>query len=318
MSGWVKIYRKVLDNPRFRNDAEAMAFAWLVVRAQWKDSTVRYKGRTLNLKRGQVAISYRDFAERWDWSEPKCRRFVARLAEAQPKSTRSETDALVVAVSDAGVNVISICNYDKYQSFDEDGDAVHDALDDAGVTQYRRSTDAQNKEEKNIRKKESTPKPPRGQQGYSPEFESAWKLYPARQGGNPKGSAWKAWKQRLRDGYTVEQMTDGIIRYAAHIRSTDKEGSPYVKQMASFLGKEDPPHFMANWGGDSSTSGTPNLSDDDWRRNVGLFAEKSLWRPLTCGSAKPGEPGCLAPEHILSEFGYGPATLFPIDQRRRA
>lgn len=59
MTGYVRLHRSLIGHPAFRNDAEAMAFAWMVARAAWKPSCVRYKGRAISLNRGQLAISVR-------------------------------------------------------------------------------------------------------------------------------------------------------------------------------------------------------------------------------------------------------------------
>lgn len=166
MIGYIKLHRQLLDSAHFNNVHEQMAFAWLLMRAQWQDVTVRYKGKSIDLKRGQLALSYRDFANTWGWSEAKCRRFIAKLSEVKPKSNRSQTDttsdasgdAVLSASGDAGVNVITILNYNKFQDSDKKDDAPSDAPDDAppdapddaDATQGRRSSDAQNKEDNKL------------------------------------------------------------------------------------------------------------------------------------------------------------------------
>ncbi|AYN26429.1 hypothetical protein D8682_05100 [Buttiauxella sp. 3AFRM03] len=81
----------------------------------------------------------------------------------------------------------------------------------------------------------STPAKP-VKNGYSPEFESAWKAYPARQGSNPKNKAYQAWNARLHDGVTAESMLEGVKRYAAFLLTTGKSGTEFVMQGARFFG----------------------------------------------------------------------------------
>lgn len=153
------------------------------------------------------------------------------------------------------------------------------------------------------------PKPPKGDVGYSKDFEVFWKLYPNRQGGSPKKTTYQRWKQRLRDGFTVEKMTEGARQYAAHIRQTDKEGSPYVKQASTFLNKEDPPHFLANWGGTSAPTQSPEtLSFEDWEIYVRAFKEQGevAWPKMKCGPHMPNDPLCQAPEELLMKYGFRP------------
>jgi hypothetical protein len=106
MSGYVRIHRSLIGHPAFRNDAEAMAFAWLVARASWRPARVRYKDRAITLGRGQFAISVRDFAAAMDRDKAWIERLLKRLRAETMIETRHET----------GVNVITICNYNEYQT----------------------------------------------------------------------------------------------------------------------------------------------------------------------------------------------------------
>lgn len=105
--GYVRIHRPLFeDHPAFRNDAEAMAFAWLIVKAAWKPTSVRYKDRRLNLQRGQAAVSVRDMARALDRDKGWVERLLKRLKNEAMIETRHET----------GINVITICNYNEYQA----------------------------------------------------------------------------------------------------------------------------------------------------------------------------------------------------------
>jgi len=103
--GYILLFRRLLKNPTFKSDFEAMTFAWLVLRASWRDVTVRYKDRAIHLRRGQLAISVRDIATKMDRSRQWADRFLARLTQADMIETSTET----------GVNVVTIRNYDLYQ-----------------------------------------------------------------------------------------------------------------------------------------------------------------------------------------------------------
>ncbi|EBS2696127.1 replication protein [Salmonella enterica subsp. enterica serovar Newport] len=90
-------------------------------------------------------------------------------------------------------------------------------------------------------------------QDYSPEFETAWQAYPKRAGGNPKPSAFKAWKARLREGVTPETLLEGVKRYAAYVRVTGSTGTQFVKQAATFFGPDR--HFEESWQTPSAPGG---------------------------------------------------------------
>lgn len=149
MSGFVLVHRQLLENPAFRTQGEAMAFAWLILRASWKPAEVRYKGHVIQLKRGQLALSVRDFAGHFDRSKDWANRFLSRLRER----------AMIATDSGSGVLIITLCNYDKYQ-------AEGEYCEVGGATaprQKRDTTATQNKEGKKGTKDspngESTPTP---------------------------------------------------------------------------------------------------------------------------------------------------------------
>lgn len=110
--GFVRLYRGLLDNKAFRSHAEAMAFAYLVVRASWRKTTIRYKGRVITLERGELALSLRDFARAMERDRNWAPRFLRRLEGEQMVSTRR---AFSETAGETAPTIITICNYGKYQ-----------------------------------------------------------------------------------------------------------------------------------------------------------------------------------------------------------
>jgi hypothetical protein len=99
----------------------------------------------------------------------------------------------------------------------------------------------------------------------SPEFEQAWSLYPKRAGGNSKADALKAWNARIAAGIESARMLDGVQRYAAFCKATNKIGTEYVKQAATFFGPGL--HFDADWtppiGDPPRGGGRPSMNSFD-------------------------------------------------------
>lgn len=138
MSGYVRIFRRVLDNPAFKTDAEAMAFAWMVLRAAWKPCSVRYKGKVIDLERSQLAMSVRDMADRLEWSKSRVCRYLNTVQKRDMIKLQGGT----------GVNIITICNYDEYQlSGSGDGTEAGQSLG-----QERDSSGTQNNKENKYNK----------------------------------------------------------------------------------------------------------------------------------------------------------------------
>ncbi len=130
MSGYVRIHRTLCGHPAFRNDAEAMAFAWMIAKAQWRPTRVRYKERGICLLRGQLAISVRDFAKAMDRDKAWIERLLKRLKAETMIEVRHET----------GVNVVTICNYEQFQT-EQDRRKTPDET--RGETQARQTQDTE-------------------------------------------------------------------------------------------------------------------------------------------------------------------------------
>lgn len=143
MSGFVVIHRSLLGHPDFRNDAEAMAFAWMVMRASWKPVRVRYKGKAVSLERGQLCVSQRDMAAALDRDKGWVERLWKRL----------QTQGAIEVGRGAAAMIITICNYAKYQDKSDKAKAVDGAEDEADARQGQGTEQRReqfNKEQSNI------------------------------------------------------------------------------------------------------------------------------------------------------------------------
>lgn len=78
---------------------------------------------------------------------------------------------------------------------------------------------------------------------YSAEFEQAWSEYPARPGAS-KADAFKAWKARLKEGVSPEDLIAGTQRYAAYCQACRTEPA-YIKQPSTFFGPGQ--HYSSDW-----------------------------------------------------------------------
>jgi hypothetical protein len=138
--GVFAVDRGIWDHPSFANEplTEREAWIWLIGAAAFKPHRRRVGSVAVELNPGQLAASTRFMADKWGWSEPRVRRFLKRL----------KTDAMIDAATDAGVTVVTICNYRKYQKVSLPSDATCDAESGAAATQDRRKIE--NKENKEV------------------------------------------------------------------------------------------------------------------------------------------------------------------------
>lgn len=112
---------------------ETVAWLDLVMEANWKDRRANNKGRVVLIERGQLMGARMWLAKRWGWSEKKVRWFIDKLKRegmitittpnydeiaAKSKSGPAQGPAKGPARPN-GVNVITICNYNVYQTAKE-------------------------------------------------------------------------------------------------------------------------------------------------------------------------------------------------------
>ena len=136
--GYIRLYRSLLDHHAFRNQAEAMAFACMVLRAAWRPTTVRYKGRQIQIQRGQLCLSIRDFANDMDRDKSWVERMFQRLKRETMIETKVETL----------FQIITICNYNEYQLSQDGVETLSETVSETPARQSRDSRETQNKEEK--------------------------------------------------------------------------------------------------------------------------------------------------------------------------
>lgn len=129
MSGYVKLHRSINDNPLWTSEPFTKAQAWidLFLNANWKDGILDIRGNIIEIKRGQLGWSELTMCKRWKWSRTKVRRYLLYL---------EKTGNLIQQKTNL-TTVITICNYDKYQSEDNNYDTTDDTTDDTTERQQK-------------------------------------------------------------------------------------------------------------------------------------------------------------------------------------
>lgn len=111
--GWVKIHRKVFENELYFSEkfTRFQAFFDLVLLAAYKPQSYIQRGIEKKLAIGQLCITVRNLSQRWQWSVTKVLHFLCELESLKmAKVDRCKTS-----------NIITISNYEKYQSDTETG-----------------------------------------------------------------------------------------------------------------------------------------------------------------------------------------------------
>ncbi len=105
--GWFAMKHGVSRHPLLRGNPERIAiWVWLVDNAAFKDVPHDINGKTITVRRGQVAISQRRLAEETGVGRQVIRTFLERL----------RTERMINPDVTHGKTVVTLCNYEKYQA----------------------------------------------------------------------------------------------------------------------------------------------------------------------------------------------------------
>ncbi len=106
--GWVKLHRKIVDNPLWQEKPYDKAHAWLdlIMLTNSQETKISLKhGDEIRVMRSELFTSVRFLCERWGWTRPKVDRFLNRL----------ESNGMIKQKSFPSGTAIKVLNYDKYQ-----------------------------------------------------------------------------------------------------------------------------------------------------------------------------------------------------------
>ena len=139
-NGWIKLHRKLLDNPVVMKDSDYLAvWIYLLLNASHTEYPVLFGGKKISLKAGQLITGRKSIASTLGISESKVRRILDLFEiDQQIDRQRSNKNSLV-----------SILNWDKYQIFDQQSD--QQATNKRPTSDQQATTNKNNKNIKNIK-----------------------------------------------------------------------------------------------------------------------------------------------------------------------
>lgn len=206
-NGFVKLDRGILNWEWYEDTYTARLFFHCILKANWKAGN--WKGQPY--ERGQFITSLPSLAKELGCSERNIRTALKHLISTGEVTSKATNK----------YRIITVCNYDKYQSTDRQTDRQ--------VTGNRQASDRQvtaDEENKEIKNKRSN-------NIYATSFEEVWKIYPKKK---EKSASYKAYKARINDGYTEEELLEATKTYVAECEKTGQ----WVKTAKTFFGRNTP------------------------------------------------------------------------------
>jgi len=213
--GWIKLHRKMLDNPVVWKDGDYLAvWIYLLLNATHKDMDVLFRSKRITLKPGQLITGRKSIASQLSISDSKVKRvLLAFESDQQIDRQRSNQNSL-----------ITILNWCEYQQTDQQNDQQ--------VTSKRPASDQQVTTNKNIKNiKNNT---------LVDFFDQIWKLYPKKEG---KGQVSLTQKKKIYN-IGLEEMTRAIERYKKAKEGTDRK---YLQNGSTFFNSGYVDYLDANY-----------------------------------------------------------------------
>jgi hypothetical protein len=108
MEGWIKLHRRIVENPYYFSEPFTRSQAWidLLIIANHKEGFFFKRGIKVVVKVGEVGYDLDTLSKRWRWSRGKAERFLNEL----------EKDNQIVRQKTNITTILSIVNYSKYQT----------------------------------------------------------------------------------------------------------------------------------------------------------------------------------------------------------
>lgn len=145
MDGWIKLHRKLVENPLYFSESFTRTQAWidLLIIANHNSGFFYKRGIRVNVNRGQIGYDLDSLGKRWKWSRGKVERFINEL----------EKDNQIVRQKNNVTTLISIVNYEIYQADSKAKDKANNKADGhQTVKQTIKQTEANNKNKEEEKK----------------------------------------------------------------------------------------------------------------------------------------------------------------------
>lgn len=146
--GYIKLWRKTLDNPHMTDPDFLAVWVWMLFEAKYQSKDVIFNGKRVTLRPGQFTAGRKQIAVATGVSESKVFRVINVLKSEQQ----------IEQLASAKCSMFSILNWDKYQNSEQQIEQQVNSYRTASEQLVNTTKEGKNdKKEKNIRERVFTP-----------------------------------------------------------------------------------------------------------------------------------------------------------------
>ncbi len=208
--GFVKLYRKIKDNPVYLNPNCFLLFVELIFRCSYKDKWIVIKDQEILLKKGQAVCGLSELAKARGLTIQQVRTAFNKMKKWEIITSKSTNHGTVVTV----------CNFDSYNELiqDDNKQSNNQTTNEQQTANKPTTTNKNIKNVKNIKNKDT----------YEVKFAEFWGLYPKRK--NRKVGKAKAFEQfkRLKE-VDIELILKAVKNYALEAGDFAKDAERFLK-----------------------------------------------------------------------------------------
>lgn len=239
MEGWIKLHRKMLDNPIVFKDSDYIAvWVYLLLNAAHKEYPAVFGKNKIVLQPGQLITGRIAISEKIRVSESKVQRILSAF----------ETEQQIEQQTGNKNRLITVLSWSEYQNSEQQ--------DKQEMNNKRTTTEQQVNTNKNV-KNDKNVENEKKKDMYSPEFESFWNEYPRKIG---KKECFKTFSKNLKDGEMAAVMIKCAINYCDQCKRLKTE-IQYIKHPKSFLNEERFKDYLEGGNGNEEYGGNQTKSE---------------------------------------------------------
>jgi hypothetical protein len=205
MRGYIKLHRKIRDNPLFKARPEARhLFMDILTFIAYAPTVQDWRGTPVDLHPGQAMVSSRELAEYTGFSRQKIRTLLNSL-----------TSHLILKINplpNQGPMIVSICNWDVYQARQPTANPPSNPLPTHCQPTKEEVKELQERKEKISLEVEAS-------------FEAFWSVYPRKTG---RAQALKKFTAIVSSGNATAEQLISAAKARVGITSTDQKFIPFA------------------------------------------------------------------------------------------
>ncbi len=211
MDGYIRLYRKILDNPVFQNERLLKVFIWCLLKATYKERDILVGLQCVKLQPGQFVYGRLKAAQELKIKPSTLNDHMHTLNRLQIINIKSNNK----------FSVITVENWALYQLDMEETDNKSNNK----ATAKQQQADTNKKDKKDKKEKKNI---------YTAEFEAFYSIYP---NAFNKPQSYRNWCALLKKGVLAEDIMKATNNYIQYLKENKVDSKFYVRS-TNFMGQK--------------------------------------------------------------------------------